>query len=232
MKKLNHKGHSLLHVLLLVGIVGMITGVGYYVHSSRSRDSKALDNAAKSQNTQTIDKTSWESFSSSKMGVSFRYPETLEVYDQSKNTFTSGAVTVEDPRIIVGPSINLKERGYSGVRRWLDLVIETYPADFVKEEVYTGLTNPSFIKIQHDQAILEVLTTNGRDYKLINYGDFAALAICESGDSCASAIKRSDGSYISFMIAASGEVDKPMPKFDSSNVDYVNLVEILKTLHF
>lgn len=49
MKKLNAKGFSPLHILLLIVMVGLIGGVGYYVYSSQKKTNTALDNAAKSQ---------------------------------------------------------------------------------------------------------------------------------------------------------------------------------------
>lgn len=49
MKRLNAKGFTLIHILLLVVILGMISGVGYYVYSSQKNTNTTLDNAAKSQ---------------------------------------------------------------------------------------------------------------------------------------------------------------------------------------
>jgi Tfp pilus assembly protein PilE len=50
MKKLNSKGFTLVHALLLVVIAGMIAGVGYFVYNSQKKTNTALDNATKSQN--------------------------------------------------------------------------------------------------------------------------------------------------------------------------------------
>jgi len=49
MKNLNAKGFSPAYVLLLIVIVGVIGGVGYYVYSSQNKTNESLDNAAKSQ---------------------------------------------------------------------------------------------------------------------------------------------------------------------------------------
>ncbi len=49
MIKLNSKGFSPVHILLLVVIVGMIGGVGYYVYSSQKKTNQTPDNAAKPQ---------------------------------------------------------------------------------------------------------------------------------------------------------------------------------------
>lgn len=61
MKKLNTKGFGAIEALLIVVIVGVIGGVGYFVYNSQKKTSKPLDNAANSQtepqNTSTPDNT-------------------------------------------------------------------------------------------------------------------------------------------------------------------------------
>jgi hypothetical protein len=49
MKKLNAKGSSPLHIVLIVVIIGLIAGVGYYVYNSQKKTNTALDNTANSQ---------------------------------------------------------------------------------------------------------------------------------------------------------------------------------------
>jgi hypothetical protein len=49
MIKLNSKGFSPVHILLLVLIAGMIGGVGYYVYISQKETKQNLDNSASSQ---------------------------------------------------------------------------------------------------------------------------------------------------------------------------------------
>jgi preprotein translocase subunit YajC len=49
MIKLNTKGSSPLHIVLIFVIVGLIAGIGYYVYNSQKKTNTALDNAANSQ---------------------------------------------------------------------------------------------------------------------------------------------------------------------------------------
>ena len=88
--KLNTKGFSPLNILLLVVIVGLIGGVGYYVYNSQKKTNTELDNAAMSQGepqksekkkeeskkTEEKDETAdWKLYTSEKGGYSFRYPQ-------------------------------------------------------------------------------------------------------------------------------------------------------------
>ncbi len=48
MKKLNSKGFGAIEALLILVIIGIIGGVGYFVYSSQKKTNTVLDNAAKS----------------------------------------------------------------------------------------------------------------------------------------------------------------------------------------
>lgn len=49
MKKLDTWGFSIVEVILIVVIIGLLGGIGYYVYSSQKKTNTALDSAAKSQ---------------------------------------------------------------------------------------------------------------------------------------------------------------------------------------
>ena len=88
MIKLNSKGFGAIEALLIVVIVGVIGGSGYYVYTSQKKTNTALDNAAKSQdepikNTKAPTKTAqtadpyegWKTYGNAKYGISYKYPK-------------------------------------------------------------------------------------------------------------------------------------------------------------
>ena len=48
MKKMNQKGTGVVEVVLLLVLVGLIVGVGYYVYNSQKKTNESLDNASQS----------------------------------------------------------------------------------------------------------------------------------------------------------------------------------------
>ncbi len=99
MKKLNSKGSSPLHIVLILVIVGLIAGVGYYVYNSQKKTNTALDNAAKSQAdpqksekkeeiTEEAENTTQKYLEIKEWGIKFKLTENIEdaYYDGIKAT--------------------------------------------------------------------------------------------------------------------------------------------------
>lgn len=84
--KHQQKGFAVLETLLIVIILAIIGGTGYFVWHSRQNTDKTLGNAAKSQpgipktkNEPQISTTGWASFTSKLEGFAIRYPKDWEV---------------------------------------------------------------------------------------------------------------------------------------------------------
>lgn len=180
-----------------------------------------------SQQTSTIDTSSWKDFNSSSMGISLKYPAELTV-----TNFEDGRVNgTPKPGLVLGPQINLKASGYDGPRRWLDF---TLYVDRIDDTLYDN-PNPAFAKLDTDAKVIETLQINGATFKLVDPGDsenYARFYICRSDNTCASAITRPDGTYITMAITTSGEASSPRPKLDATNPEYNKLIAAVKTLRF
>lgn len=101
MKKLNNKGFGAIEVILIVVIIGLIGGAGYYVYNSQKKTNTALDNAANSQAEPQKSEKNEESkqvetdeadelINYSRFGVSFVYTKewTIDAQDNTQSQTT------------------------------------------------------------------------------------------------------------------------------------------------
>ncbi len=117
MKKLNSKGSSPLHIVLVLVIVGLIAGVGYYVYNSQKETKQNLDNANSSLNSasQSGDKkeetkedekdetAGWVSFKNEAGEFSVRHPkEWVTAEDTSTCSNESLSITLIGTKESVG----------------------------------------------------------------------------------------------------------------------------------
>lgn len=100
MKKLNNKGFSGIEALLIVVILGMIAGVGWYVYS-QNQQTKQTDSTNESSKASQItekpadfvykeaieDPVNWKTFENNELGFGFRYPEEYKI---KEGTFKDG----------------------------------------------------------------------------------------------------------------------------------------------
>ncbi len=175
----------------------------------------------------------WHVFRSEVMNFSFRYPEPLVVTDHSE------IGTSEDP-VFGSPTIFLihqnleKDYRYNGPDKFPGLIIyEFEDADFALPQHTAQQFNNMPTPLTADQRVKDIIHLQGQAYALIDYGDFDALSKCDSNNNCVSALKRTDGTYLTFQVLVyGGTIDEPDPALDSSNPDYLTMVEVLKTLKF
>ncbi len=187
----------------------------------------------RTDNLPSVDTSNWKSYSSPKMNFRIKYPGSVSLHDYADQTYQEGYETVQVyPRIEIRfRNLNPREGPYSG-KRELGLTMWTFPSDYKREGQYTGMPDSAYKEVDSSKIIEQNLEIEGHSYKLIDYGEFLGVATCQSHQNCASAIKRPDGTYIAFMINEWGDSTKPALKHDSSNPDYVTLVNIIKTARF
>lgn len=104
MKKLNHRGFSLPHLLLFIVILGLIGGTGWYVYNSNKKANKSLDNASADTNlnlkkkagdekTEADPYEGWKTYTTKYEKMSFKYPSDLTLTDTSTATTNQDNVT-------------------------------------------------------------------------------------------------------------------------------------------
>src|SRR5438309_2039093 len=106
MKKLNQKGFAALEIILVVLLLAVISGAGYYVYTSR-HDSKTSSPAPAKQSQKMLTYTSKEHHSS------FTYPENWKIAKQIERPDGSGAGT--EVFLITSPSGKVSVRWTGGI---------------------------------------------------------------------------------------------------------------------
>jgi antitoxin component HigA of HigAB toxin-antitoxin module len=96
MKKLYQKGFSALEVVLIIVIVGLLAGVGYFVYKSKNETNKSLDNTSSNvshlqekakEDKQATEEDSWLLFTSEKKTYSIRVPDGFKAISHYGNLY-------------------------------------------------------------------------------------------------------------------------------------------------
>ncbi len=175
MLKLNNKGSSPLHIVLILVIVGLIAGVGYYVYSSQKKTNESLDNANssleqaaqanKEKKTETNDKTSsssipegYQQYKSSTGIFTFNYPKDWSEVKSSMNEMTIAYVSptgTDFPNVYV----------------WTT-ALENSSCDqtdqTVKKVTVDGIEAKQFIKSTSAKALTTCVVKNGKVYHIVH----------------------------------------------------------------
>lgn len=109
MKLLTQKGFSALEGLLILVVIGIIGGVGYFVFQARDQSNQTAKNTSASQTSQTspLETTTndtyagWTTYTSRVEKMTFKYPDD---WAATKNENDNGV----DSMVVVAPSKNIK----------------------------------------------------------------------------------------------------------------------------
>lgn len=220
-------------IIAAFGLLALLTFSLFYWQS----DNVWLKNAPQRLLCVTTDlcRSNWKTFTSDNKDISFMYPGTLVAFEVPDQNLQYGQVyKMYTSQVNVSrPQANLKDYNYKGPRNWLELTISTHPSNYAKVGTY-NIADPSFHQLKANEAIVRSVKVSGHALKLIqqNLSDsssYIRLAQCDPDNSCSSAIKQVNGTYLSASLDFTGEV-YPSPKFDFNSDEYKQLIEILKTL--
>ncbi len=225
MTKLNSKGFSPLHILLLIVIVGMIGGVGYYVYNSQKKTNTSLDNAAKSQSDPQKSENKEEEkiklpegFKEyvSKEGFSFAYPETWGVESVSNNNVIS--------TVLKSPDYQAQQGGYGGTLAGSVISLSTY--DINSQEI-THYSVDSILDGTYDDDNRGIPKFQATDVKKTMLDDQKAVSYTGAHyEGPGSKAVRAEKNNHSYIISIEEDVDGPT--FNANIAVFEQIVQSFK----
>lgn len=179
--------------------------------------------------TPTIDTTNWKSFNS-QAGIQFKYPIEFGAYDVLNANYNGHP----SPYISVGRPDSHKTIGYTGPKQYLTLIISIFTDDDFTSQPPIGVAqfHREYSALKSDERIIETIQIEGNRYQLIRKGGTAILATCDQHKNCRTAFKRPDNTYFTFRLSINGDTGSPEPKMDSTNPEYVDFINLLRSLEF
>jgi hypothetical protein len=178
----NQKGFSAVEGLLIFIIVAIIAGVGWYVWDSNKKTNNILNSADKSSNATpistkkktTTDKTTpdpysgWKGYTNSKYGISFKYPTTWALSDESqldpsksatKQEFATGLKLTTDTKYNNTVGVEVLDESLSTAGAW-------YDNNYNQSPLITKTTNT----LKGKSSVQYDVTNSGVNSKLYLFG--------------------------------------------------------------
>lgn len=225
------KGFSALYLILLLVVIGILGGTGWYVYTAKRNTEKSLEQSNVSNVPQTKKSSpatkpptakadEKKEFTNRGTGVSFKYPKDWTVDD------------LGDPSN-VGYPLNLNIHKNSGNNLLLSLTVRNKDAKDSKIEP----GGPPAYTLTAMSTVLEAITVKGQNYSLVGSMNEelpnkpvyeVELKKCTSSTSCAAYLSHGDGSITVLTMAKQGH-GAPM---DLQSDEYSQIKEIIKSLQY
>lgn len=177
----NQKGFSVIEGFLIFIIVAIIAGVGWYVWDSSKKTDETLKNTGNSKVIPTKKKTDsskvtpdpysgWKAYTNSKYGISFKYPTTWTLSDESqldpsksatKQEFATGLKLTTNTKYNNTVGVEVLDENLSTAGAWYDNNYKQSPLNKITKTTNTLKDKSS---IQYD------VTNSGVNSKLYLFG--------------------------------------------------------------
>ncbi|HEX8226287.1 MAG TPA: hypothetical protein VF572_00295 [Candidatus Saccharimonadales bacterium] len=223
---MNQRGASALGIVIIVLLVGAVGWFGWSSYKAKS--------GADASTTGSF--SGWKSYRDASSGVTFKYPPTWNVFayqpEQGTNAGKFNLLTISP--------VTQQQRTGPNAKQYteaINLLVTISDAEQVEKSVTPA--NPLFRQSQPNERTLENFTMNGGNFSLRGYGTKSAeplvaveVVTCKADKSCSAQIKRTNGNYVSAIIAAQGNQQQATTPVDTGSEDYIKSKMVLQSMKF